>query len=1182
MVACASCGAENREGVKFCGECGAALALVCGACGAMNESGRKFCGECGAPLTPVIAAGTPARPRAEPAVTERRLVSVLFADLVGFTSLSESRDAEEVRELLSTYFETCGRLIELYGGTVEKFIGDAVMAVWGTPVAQEDDAERAVRAALDLVEAVAALGEELGAAGLAARAGVTTGEAAVTLGATGQGMVAGDLVNTASRVQAAAAPGTVLVGEATKRASEAAVAFADAGEHELKGKAEPTRLWRALRVTASRGGALSAEGLEPPFVGRARELRLVKELFHSSAEEGKAHLVSVVGIAGIGKSRLAWELEKYLDGLFETVWWHRGRCLAYGDGVAYWALAEMLRMRARISDEEPPDIALAKLSSMLAEHVPDAGERAWLEPRLAHLVGLADRSSADRPDLFSAWRLFFERLADQGPTVLIFEDLQWADMSLLDFIEYLLDWARDHPIFVLALARPELSERRPGWFAGARNATTLSLGPLAAPAMEALLDGLVPGLPPGLRAQMLERAEGVPLYAVETVRMLLDRGLLERAGDTYRPVGSIETLDVPETLQALIAARLDGLDPAERQTVQDASVLGKRFTRSGLAALSGKDEPALEPVLNSLIRKEIFGVQADPRAPDRGQYSFLQDLLKHVAYDTLARRDRRERHLAAAAHLEQAWGPAEQEIAEVIAAHYLDAYRAAPDAPDAGEIGARARASLVQAAERAASLAATEEAQRYYEQAAELATEPSERAGLLESAGDMALQGFRLDAAFTSLEQAIELFEALGATHDAARVAARLGRAYWLRGDLIEGVNRLEASFHVMADDEPDADLAALAAELGRLRFFRGEVDMARDRIERALEIAESLGLPDVLSDALNTKHLLLDGDGRIEEAFALLQRAHVIARDNDLTRAYARSLFNLSYQLTTRDDFAAAREVDAEGLEFARRRGDRDYERAFLAHVLGDELVLGDWDAVVKFASELEMPEGRGDAWTLLMGLPMVYVHRGEIEAARRRLDSAAPAATAEEAQNRVLYAMVEAAVLRAEGRPDEALAAVSQRALVERDWLNNRHPFYKFSLVEAIECAFDLDDLDRVVEFLGEWERMRPTERTPLLAGHRARFLARLALRRGEDDDVEARFAQAEASFRGLAMPFPLALAQLEHGEWLTAEGRAEHAAPILAEARETFERLQARPYLERLASVPAVPQVTGATNL
>ena len=828
-------------------------------------------------------------------------------------------------------------------------------------------------------------------------------------------------------------------------------------------------------------------------------------------------------------------------------------------------------MRARISDDEPPVAALAKLNSMLAEHVPDADERAWLEPRLAQLVGLADRATADREDLFSAWRLFFERLADRGPTVLILEDLQWADMSLLDFVEYLLDWSRDHPLFVLALARPELSQRRPGWFAAARNATTLSLGPLTTAAMEELLDGLVPGLPSGLRAQVLARAEGVPLYAVETVRMLLDRGLLERDGEAYRPVGPVETLDVPETLQALIAARLDGLEPGERRIVQDASVLGKRFTRAGLAAVSDSDEAALEPVLASLIRKEIFGVQADSRSPDRGQYSFVQDLLKHVAYETLAKRDRRERHLAAAAHLERAWGPTEQEVAEVIAAHYLDAYRAAPDAPDAGEIGARARASLVQAAERAASLAATEEAQRYYEQAADLAPEPSEQAALLEKAGGMALQGSRLDAAFTSLERAIELFEAIGATHNAARVAARLGRAYWLRGDLVEGAERLEASFQVMADDEPDADLAALAAELARLRFFLGELDIASDRIQRALEIAESLGLPEVLSQALNTKHLLLDSAGRYEEAFGLLERAHTIAREHDLAPAYARSLFNLSYQLTARDDFVAARKVDIEGLEFSRRRGDRDYERVFLAHLLADEMMLGDWEAVVRLASELEMPGAPGDAWPLLMGLPTVHVERGETDVARHRLEAAAAAATAEEVQNRVLYALTEATVLRAEGRPEEALAA-AERALAERDRLNVRHPFFKVALVEAVEAAFDLDDSDRVVELLGNWERMRPTERTPFLEGHRARFQARLALHRGEDKQVGVLFEHAEAAFGGVAMPFPLAVARLEHGEWLTADGRAADAWPLFTEARETFERLEARPWLKRLEAAQA----------
>jgi class 3 adenylate cyclase len=332
-------------------------------------------------------------------------VSVLFVDLVGFTTLSERRDPEDVRELLSRYFDTARRLVERYGGVVEKFIGDAVMAVWGTPTAQEDDAERAVRAALDLVEAVAVLGSEVGADELAARAGVLTGGAAVTLGAEGQGMVAGDLVNTAARIQAAAAPGTVLVGEATRRASEAAVVYAEAGAHQLKGKAEPVPLWRAERVVAGRGGSLRAAGLEAPFTGRERELRLVKELFHATGEERRARLVSVEGVGGIGKSRLAWEFEKYIDGLLEDVWWHRGRCLAYGEGIAYWALAEMVRMRAEIVEAEPPGTAMAKLAAAVDEHVADPEEHRWILPRLAHLLGLEELAATERDDLFSAWRV---------------------------------------------------------------------------------------------------------------------------------------------------------------------------------------------------------------------------------------------------------------------------------------------------------------------------------------------------------------------------------------------------------------------------------------------------------------------------------------------------------------------------------------------------------------------------------------------------------------------------------------------------------------------------------------------------------------------------------------------------------------------------------------------------------
>ncbi|MBA3264778.1 MAG: AAA family ATPase, partial [Nocardioidaceae bacterium] len=532
MSVCGACAAPNEADSAFCEECGSPLGVTCPSCGAPISPGKRFCRACGAAQTSVSGSPqTSVEPRPpvppETAVAERRVCSVLFCDLVGFTPLSESRDPEEVRELLSRYFEMARTVIGRYGGLVEKFIGDAVMAVWGTPSATEEDAERAVRAALDLVDAVSQLGQEAGVAGLAARAGVVTGSVAVTVGATGEGMVAGDAVNTAARVQAAAEPGVVLVDEGTWRVAQAAVGFLPAGEHALKGKVEPVALWKADRVLSGVGGAQRIDGLEAGFVGRDAELRLVKELFHACVERRAPRLVSVTGVAGVGKSRLGWEFEKYIDGLAATVRWHRGRCLSYGEGVAFWALGEMVRQRLGIAEEDPSSVAADKLAAGLEVYLPNPDERTYVASRLSQLLGTSSAEDSGtqlgREELFAGWRLFFERLAAAAPVVLVVEDLQYADAGLLDFLEHLLDWARDVPIFVLTLARPELETRRAGWGTGRRNSTALTLDPLDDASMDALIEGLVPGMPAAAKAAIAGRAEGVGLYAVETVRMLVDR-----------------------------------------------------------------------------------------------------------------------------------------------------------------------------------------------------------------------------------------------------------------------------------------------------------------------------------------------------------------------------------------------------------------------------------------------------------------------------------------------------------------------------------------------------------------------------------------------------------------------------------------------------------------------------------
>ena len=522
---CAACGTENRAGSRFCDNCGAGLAVTCPGCGETNRSDARFCSTCGHTLPTTDAAAAQTRTPTTTAEAERRLVTVLFTDLVGFTTIAEDRDPEAVRELLSAYFETATRIVQVHGGTVEKFIGDAVMAVWGTPVAHEDDAERAVRAALELVDAVKALHPDL-----QARAGVLTGEAAVTLNATNQGMVAGDLVNTAARLQGVAEAGTVLVGEATRRAAEGAVVFEPLGDHSLKGKTAPVPAWRALRVVANRGGQGRADALEPPFVGREEELRELKDVLHAVGRDRRVRLVSITGPGGIGKSRLVWELEKYVDGVAEDIYWHRGRSPSYGEGIALWALGEMVRRRCGLTEDADEPTTRAAVDATLAEFVPDASERERIGPALLTLLGVEEAPAGGRDVLFPAWRLFFERIADGGTTVLVFEDLQWADTGLLDFIEHLLDWSRDLPILVVTLARPELFDRRPDWGANRRHLTALALAPLTDDEVRVLLEGLVPGLPADALAAIVARAEGMPLYAVEMVRGLLTDGRIERRG----------------------------------------------------------------------------------------------------------------------------------------------------------------------------------------------------------------------------------------------------------------------------------------------------------------------------------------------------------------------------------------------------------------------------------------------------------------------------------------------------------------------------------------------------------------------------------------------------------------------------------------------------------------------------
>ncbi len=554
---------------------------VCSTCREENPEQARFCLACGAALT-----------TAAPAGEERKVVSVLFVDLVGFTDRSDRADPEDVRATLRPYHERVKADIERFGGTVEKFIGDAVMAVFGAPVAHEDDAERAVRSALRVLETL----EELRGEGLdlAVRAAVASGEAVVALGARperGEAIVAGDVVNIAARLQSSAATGTIIVDEVTMRSADGVIAFEPLEPVVAKGKTEPIPVWRVLEARSRVGEPETATAT--PFIGREHERQLLLETFLRVERESTPQLVTLVGEPGVGKSRLVTELRTALDERVELVTWRHGRCLPYGEGITFWALGEVVKAEAGILESDDEDEATAKLEHAVTPLFEETSEREWLTSRLAPLVGAgSDGGAVGRDEAFAAWRRFLEAMAARRPFVLVVEDVHWADEALLDFLEHLLDWAAPVPLLVLATARPELYDRRPGWGGGKRNATTISVSPLSSEDTARLLQSLLERalLPADTQASILERAGGNPLYTEQFARMLSERG-------------DASELALPEGVQALIAARLDtlargdeGASPGRqrrRQDILDRSCRSYRRTRRrGRASVHPRARPA--------------------------------------------------------------------------------------------------------------------------------------------------------------------------------------------------------------------------------------------------------------------------------------------------------------------------------------------------------------------------------------------------------------------------------------------------------------------------------------------------------------------------------------------------------------------------------------------------------------
>jgi len=1151
---CSACGTDNDAGRRFCDTCGAPLTVVCRVCGSSNRPSARFCGDCGTAVDGGVASGAIA-PRPSPIESnltqaERRLVSVLFVDLVGYTTLADGWDPEQARDLLTRYFETARDIVARYGGTIEKFIGDAVMAVWGAPTAHEDDAERAVRAALELVDRVPGLEPSL-----RARAGVLTGEAAVDLRATDQGIVAGDLVNTASRLQSVAPPGTVLVDEATERTASKAIAFEPAGEQVLKGKASPVPAYRAMRVVAERGGRNRRETLEAPFTGRDTELRLLKDLYASTARERRIGLVSLTGQAGVGKSRVAWEFEKYLDGLVDSVRWNVGRSPAYGDGITFWALGEMVRGRAGLLATDDEATTRRKIGDSVAEWVPDEGERRWVETALLALLAVEPAPPGGRDSLFAAWRTYFERISSGGTAVvLVFEDLHWADPGLLDFIDHLLEWSTGVPMLVVTLARPELLERRPAWGAGRRNFVALHLDRLSDEAVREMLGGLVTGLPFQAAETIVRRADGIPLYAVETVRMLVaDDRLAERDG-AYVPVGDLTELAVPETLHALIAARLDALDPSDRALLQNAAVLGQSFTPTGLAAVTATDPADLEPRLRGLVRREILVQQVDPRSPERGQYSFVQALVREVAYSTLAKRDRRDRHLAAARHFESL---GEDELVGALAAHYLAAFEASTPGPEADAVGGQARIALRAAAERAAALGSHEQAVTFLDQALQVTTDPGEQADLLIRTGEAASAAGRHTRAQELLRDAIERKRAAGDRPGTAAATAVLARAFLESYRSDEALALLEPAVAEFEDLVESPAGIAMRAQLARAYFFHGDSVAAIRIADQVLSSSEREDLVALTADTLITKGTSLAEIGRVLEGRGTIQAGVEIAERSGWPATTLRGRVNLTYILALRDPRQAVAIAKA-GFEEAQRIGIRSLQSTLHQNAGDSAIRVGEWDWAIGIiepllTTDLEL-EDRSSLGAVLLTIRAL---RGEATEA----DLSAHEGALEGNSDRQLGVgkrLPRVYADAAAGRWDD----IEQRCLelVSFDRLGGTA-----HLLLAGRVAVWRRDPSALARLIDQHEGLRVHGQA--ISVERVAMRAGLAALEGRATDAHAGYRDALDGWRELGLEWDEAITGLEMATVL--DGSQPDVGAAIRRSREVMERLGARPFLDRLSA-------------
>jgi class 3 adenylate cyclase/tetratricopeptide (TPR) repeat protein len=842
----------------------------CPSCGEENADRARFCQNCASPL-------------AEPdghLADVRRVVTIVFADVTGSTSLGERLDPEALRRVMGRYFDEMSAVIERHGGTVEKFIGDAVMAVFGIPRLHEDDAVRAARAAGGMREALAALNLELErehGVGIEARIGVNTGEVVAGDPSAGQRLVTGDAVNVAARLEQAASPGEIFLGETTYRLVKDAVEVEPVAALDLKGKEEPVPAFRLVTVLADVAG--HERHLDSPMVGRGKELEMLERALERAITERTSHLFTLLGAAGVGKSRL---VSEFLDGSVDSATILRGRCLSYGEGITFFPLAEVIHQAADILEGEAPADARSKLDALLTE-ITD-GER--ISSLVGGLFGWSPPGATE--DAFWAVRKILEHLARERPVVVVFDDIHWAEPTFLDLIEHLADWTRDAAVLLVCLARPELLDIRSGWGGGKMNASSILLEPLPGDEASLLVDNLLgrADIPQAARDRILEAAEGNPLFVEEMLAMLIDDGLLRFEEGSWRSVEDLAHVTVPPTIHLLLAARLDRLDAEERAVIERGAVEGKVFHTGAVTTLSQDSaRPNVRSRLLALARKELI-------RPDRAEFAgedafrFRHLLIRDAAYQAMPKEQRADLHERFAEWLASAAAERIAEYEEILGYHLEQAYRYRIELGTTDErtrvLARRAGAHLYRCGVRADERDDFKAARAFLERSLEL-LDGSELVRAMVLLAEILDEDFSFQEALDTATRAVVLANEIGDRRLALRAelvrssaTGQVDPTYTLGRARAEVEGALEELKTV--GDEEDRDRALIL--LARFSFYEGRTDEA---VEIATRLMERPSLTrrqrQEIAGEINTAAYF--GALPLDEAFVAMERAADIVGDS-------------------------------------------------------------------------------------------------------------------------------------------------------------------------------------------------------------------------------------------------------------------------------------------------------------